>query len=157
MMAAFNALFLLILFVVTFLVIAAIVYGVLRLFGLQRKRRWIAATFVVYCCCIGVDGYLNTRPAVVFERQFGFPPSSDVINMKSSQWILGDSGRIRLSFYASQETFDRIISRGMERMPDVGKSQHFHREFSEYFGSEFEDVYFNASTGRFSYHWSGVD
>lgn len=156
-MVAFNMLFLLTLFVITFLVIAAIVYGVLRLFGIHRKRRWIVKTFVIYCCCIGFYGYMNTRPAVVFERQFGFPPSSDVRNLKSSKWILGDGGTIRLSFRATQETFDRIVNRGMKRMPDIGNLQHWHREYSEFFGSEFEDAYFNPSTGRTSYYWSGVD
>ncbi|MCH9656861.1 MAG: hypothetical protein K0U86_10325 [Planctomycetes bacterium] len=156
-MQALNVLFLIVLFTITFAVIAAIVMSVLYLFGVRRKSRWIFASFVLYCSFVGVDFYLNTRPAVVFERWLGFAPPAHVQDLKSSLWILGDSGRVSLSCTTTEETFDRIIKRGMERMPDVGRSQHYHRRFSEHFGTESEDVYFNASTGRLRYSWAGTD
>jgi len=139
------------------MLIAAIATGLLYLFRINRKRRWIAATFVVYCSCLVVYWFALTRPAAVFERQFNFPPSSKVSDLDSSQFIIGDQGRIRISFYADQKTVDRIVKRGMIRQSDIGRSQHFHRKFSKYFAAEFEDLYFNASTGRVSYSWSGID
>jgi hypothetical protein len=156
-MQVLNALFLVALFTTTFAVIAAIVMSVLYLFGIPQKRRWIFAAFALYCVVVGVDFYLNTRPAVVFERWLGFAPPAQVQYLKSSFWILGDSGRMWFSCTTTRETFDRIIKRGMQRQPDVGRSQHYHRKFSENFGTETEDVYFNASTGRLRYSWQGVD
>ncbi|WP_298868567.1 hypothetical protein [uncultured Gimesia sp.] len=156
-MQALNALFLVALFTTTFAIIAAIVMSVLYLFGVRRKQRWIFATFVLYCSFLCVDFYLNTRPAVVFERWLGFAPPAQVQDLKSSFWILGDHGRMWLTCTTTQETFNRIIKRGMKRKPDVGRSQHYHRKFSEHFGTETEDAYFNATTGRLRFSWEGVD
>ncbi|QDT44731.1 hypothetical protein Pan241w_48470 [Gimesia alba] len=156
-MAALNLLFLIILFTLTFAVIAAVVAGGLWLFGVGRKRRWITVTFVLYCGFIAVDFYLSMRPAAVFERQFGFSPSPQVQNLTSTHWVLGDYGKITLSFYAPRETVDRILQRGMERQPDVGRAVHYHRTYSEYFGRETEDLYFDETTGCAGYTWIGVD
>ncbi|QDU10392.1 hypothetical protein V202x_37910 [Gimesia aquarii] len=156
-MVFLNVLFLLVLFVITFAGIAALVTCVLTLFGKQRKARWIIATFVVYCCCLVAFFFVSSRPSAVFERQLGFPPPSIVHNLKSSQWILGDYGKVTLSFIANQKTLDQIVKHKIKRMPDIGKTQHFHRKFSKQFATETEDVYFNKSTGRISYTWIGVD
>ncbi|MFH1301031.1 MAG: hypothetical protein ABIK07_08215 [Planctomycetota bacterium] len=157
MAVCLNFLFLLALFAITFAGIAATVAGGLWLFGIRRKRTWIAAAFVAYCGCMGVYGYVAMRPAAVFERQFGFPPPSHVRDLSSTHWILGDYGKVTLSFFAPRDTVDQIIKRGMERQTDVGRAVHYHRTYSQFFGRETEDLYFDASTGRVGYTWIGVD
>ncbi len=156
-MQLLNVLFLVALFTITFAVIAAIVMSALYLFHVHQKWRWVFASFVLYCLVVGVFFYHNTRPKIVFERWLGFPPSAQVQNLRSSVWILGDDGRMWLTCTTTRETFDRIIQRGMQRKPDVGRSQHYHRKFSKHFSRETEDVYFNISTGRLRYSWQGVD
>ncbi|MEM1446667.1 MAG: hypothetical protein AAGF84_11460 [Planctomycetota bacterium] len=44
------------------------------------------------------------RPAAVFEREFGFPPPSDVTELRSKQFILGDSGSVWMNFQADPGT-----------------------------------------------------
>lgn len=156
-MVFLNVLFLLALFVISFAGIATIVTCILMLIGKQRKARWIIATFVLYSGCLVAFFFVSSRPSAVFERQLGFPPPSHIHNLKSSQWILGDYGKITLSFMANQKTLDQMVKNKIKRMPDIGKTQHFHRNFSERFATETEDIYFNVSTGRISYTWIGVD
>ncbi|MGV3771904.1 MAG: hypothetical protein ACO1QB_03320, partial [Verrucomicrobiales bacterium] len=54
------------------------------------------------------------RPNVVFEEVFGSGSTSEVTNIRSSYWFLGDSGSIYMRFYCSRETFDRLLA---TRMP----------------------------------------
>lgn len=156
-MQLLNVLFLIAFYTITFAVIAAIVMTALYLFRVRQKRKWVCASFVLYCLFVVASFYHNARPKIVFERWLGFPPPAQVQNLRSSVSIFGDSGRMWLSCTTTRETFDRIIQRGMQRKPDVGRSQHYHRKFSKHFSRETEDVYFNISTGRLRYSWQGVD
>lgn len=157
MMVLLNVIFLLALFFITFAVIAAIVWGCLCLVGIQKKRRWMIGSFALYCLCLMIIHYVMSRPAAVFERTFGFAPDSEVNELESSIWILGDAGEINIAFKGNRKTVDQILKSGMQRQPDVGRSEHYHRNFSENFAYEIEDLYFNPSTGRVRYYWSGVE
>ncbi|QDT79372.1 hypothetical protein Mal35_28300 [Gimesia maris] len=157
MMVLLNVFFLLVLFFMTFAVIAAVVWGGLFLAGIRHKRRWLIGSFAVYCLCVAILFFRLSRPAAVFERTFGFAPTAEVIELESSIWILGDGGKITIAFTGKRETVDQILKSGMQRQTDVGRSEHYRRIFSEHFGWESEDLYFNPSTGRVRYYWCGSD
>ncbi len=155
-MVVLNALFLLVLFMGTFAVIAAIVFGGLYLAGVRHKRRWLIGSFAMYCLCLVMFHFILSRPVAVFERTFGFAPAAEVMELESSVWILGDGGKITIAFIGDRETVDRILQRGLQRQADVGRSEHYQRLFSMSFGWESEDLYFNPETGRVRYYWSGI-
>lgn len=156
-MVVLNALFLLVLFMGTFAVIAAVVWGCLYLTDIRHKWRWLIGSFAVYCLCVVLLFLIQSRPAAVFESTFGFAPDPEVKELESSIWILGDGGKITIAFIGNRETVEQILKRGLQRQPDVGRSEHHRRIFSQHFGWESEDLYFNPSTGRVRYYWSGID
>lgn len=157
MMVLLNVIFLLVLFFMTFTVIAAVVWGCLFLAGIRHKRQWLIGSFAVYCLCVAILFFRLSRPAAVFERTFGFTPDSGVKELESSFWILGDGGEMTIAFTGKRETVDQILKSGMQRQTDIGRSEHYRRIFSEHFGWESEDLYFNPSTGRVRYYWCGSD
>ncbi|QDU03187.1 hypothetical protein V6x_28990 [Gimesia chilikensis] len=157
-MAVFaNIIFLLILFTIGFAIIALILMGALYLLQIRHKWRWLLGAFVIYCSALGIWQYGLSRPAAVFERQFGFAPPADVRELQSSTWILGDAGHIRLSFNGSRETVQRILKRGLQRQEDMGFLERYHREFSEYFVHEREELIYNKDTGHVEFTWQGID
>lgn len=156
-MAVLHAAFLSFLFLAGFAVIAIIVACGLCLLKVRRKWLWLTGAFVVYCACLGIQGYLLTRPAVVFERQFGFAPPGDVSDLKSSSWILGDQGKIRVSFKGSRETLKRILKRGLQREEDLGDLERYQRTFSDTFSRETEEILYSPGTEHVEYVWSGFD
>lgn len=157
-MAVFvNIIFLLLFFTIGFALLALVVTGALYLLRVRRKWRWLLGTFVIYCSALGIWDYQLSRPAAVFERQFGFAPPADIRELKSSVWILGDAGHIRLSFYGNRETVQRILKHGFQRREDMGFLERYDREFSRYFGHEREELIYNNDTGRVDFTWQGID
>ena len=157
-MAVFvNIIFLLLFFTIGFALLALVVTGALYLLRVRRKWRWLLGTFVIYCSALGIWDYQLSRPAAVFERQFGFAPPADIRELKSSVWILGDAGHIRLSFYGNRETVQRILKHGLQRREDMGFLERYDREFSRYFGREWEELIYNKDTGRVDLTLQGID
>lgn len=152
-----NIIFLLILFTIGFSIIALVVTGALYLLRVRRKWLWLLGAFVIYCSALGIWQYRLSRPAALFERQFGFAPPVDICELKSSTWILGDAGHIRLSFNGSRETVQRILKRGLQRQEDMGFLERYNREFSEYFVHEREELLYNSETGHVEFTWEGID
>ena len=127
-----------------------------------------------------------STPSVVFERSFGFKPTPDVSNIKSSYWYFADTGLIYLEFKTSPETLQRIIDRGLktttaenfksiltsglsksgprwwEPLKDAS-AQFFYAErkpdtmASQDFASETELLSYNPRTGLVFYCFSGID
>ncbi|QDT26767.1 hypothetical protein [Gimesia panareensis] len=157
-MAVFlNIIFLIILFTTGVIVLMLVVAGVLSLLRVRRKWPWLLGAFVIYCSAVGIWQYQLSRPAAVFERQFGFAPPADVRELRSSVWILGDQGHIRLSFKGNRETVQQILKRGLQRREDMGFLERYHRDFSEYFGYEREELIYDKETGHVEFTWEGVD
>lgn len=152
-----NIIFLLFLFTIGFAIIALVVTGTLYLLRVRRKWRWVLGAFVIYCSALGIWDYRLSRPAAVFERQFGFAPTADVRELQSNVWILGDGGHIRLSFKGNRETVQRILKRGLQRREDMEFLERYDREFSQYFGREWEELIYNQDTGRVDFTWQGID
>jgi len=160
-MAVLNACFLFSLFLIGFSAILLVMIPILHLLRVQRKRRWIGGAFALYVVAVVACFFWNTRPAAIFEMHFGFPPPSDVRNLKSKHYILGDSGNTTLSFKAGRETVGRIVQHcfpdTLDQSPDLSGWRNFHREFSEYFGFESYDLWYNEETGRVHFVWTGID
>jgi hypothetical protein len=152
-----NIIYMLFLFTIGFAIIALVVTGTLYLLRVRRKWRWVLGAFVIYCSALGIWDYRLSRPAAVFERQFGFAPTDDVRELQSNVWILGDGGHIRLSFKGNRETVQRILKRGLQRREDMGFLERYDREFSQYFGREWEELIYNQDTGRVDFTWQGID
>ncbi|QDV16370.1 hypothetical protein Pan153_09970 [Gimesia panareensis] len=157
-MAVFlNMIFLIILFLTGATVLTLVVAVVLYVLRVRRKWPWLLGAFVIYCSAVGIWQYQLSRPAAVFERQFGFAPPADVRELRSSVWILGDQGHIRLSFNGNRQTVQRILKRGLQRQDDLGFLERYHREFSEYFGHEREELIYDNETGHVEFTWEGID
>lgn len=152
-----NIIFLLFVFTIGFALLALIVTGALFLLRVRRKWLWLLGAFVVYCSAVGIWQYQLSRPAAVFERQFGFAPPADVRELRSSVWILGDQGHIRLSFNGNRETVQQILKRGLQRREDMGFLERYNRDFSEYFGYEREELIYDNETGHVEFTWEGID
>jgi hypothetical protein len=138
--------------------IICLVVGVgLSAFAVRRKGLWIASTFPVYVAAVVAYGFWSTRPAAVFEDQFGFAPTADVHDLESSQWILGDTGHATLSFTASAQTVERIVARGLVRLSDENGQQRYRRDFSDCFADERAELSYDPRTRHAFFEWNAVD
>lgn len=162
MMMTLNACFLIGLFLLGLGGLLLVVTPTLYLCGARRKPRWILGAALIYLLGVAFAVFWLTRPAALFEQNFGFPPTADVQDLRSEYFVLGDSGNTTLTFTASQGTAERIVQHRFGKrladgpLDDAGW-RHFHRGFSEQFVSEQDDLWYNAQSGRVRFHWQGVD
>jgi hypothetical protein len=113
MWALLNIIFLLVFIAVAFAAFFAIWAASAWLICPKRPRVYMALSVPAFALiCFGIYFYL-TRPSVLFSSQFGFPPTSDVQNLRASMWSLGDSGRMHMRFIANPSTIQRIVARGL--------------------------------------------
>src|SRR5690606_75011 len=88
-----------------------------------RWGRWLLAGAPVYALlfvsCMAGTVWHVTRPANVFESEFGFSPPPTVQNLRSSIWSLADSGHVFLAFDTDPGTVQAITSQGMRLSTDT--------------------------------------
>jgi len=60
-----------------------------------------------------IGSFRIINPKVIFDRSFGFKPTKDVVELKSSYWYFADTGMTYLKFKASPQTVKRIVDRGL--------------------------------------------
>lgn len=123
----------------------------------RRQGWWVAISVLFYAVAVFAGGRWINRPSIQFERQFDFPPPPDILHLSAQSTFFGDSGHRSMRFKANQETVNRIVERGMNKISDVGHEQHFLREYSADFGSETEELFYNLDTGEVIYEWTGID
>jgi hypothetical protein len=120
MWAGLNILFLVGLCAVLYAVFFWLLAGVLFLFRVRNKGLYMVASVPVFLAMLATYVGWQSRPAVVFQRSFGFSPSPDVSGLQSSWLALGDSGTVFLRFRCNPATVDRIASRGLRRTGMAG-------------------------------------
>jgi energy-coupling factor transporter transmembrane protein EcfT len=168
-------------FGVTYLLFLGVWTAAVFALRLRHKWLWIPASFPVFVLLFVVALVAlflhSTSPGSVFADRFGFPPPDDVADMRSSTWLLGDSGYAYLAFTADPATVQRIIDRGMtpavERDP---RSVTIGRERPSWWNPSPTDLVYAADltgrvfmtvetevlhhdpvTGRVHYYWYGID
>lgn len=152
--------------------------------GISSVLLSLIGLYFIWTIAIGLVRITN--PTVIFARSFGFKPTSDVTEIKSSYWYFADTGLTYLKFKASPETLQRIIARGLKEttesnfnnllasglsksapkwwMPFEGTpSQFFSAERKpetlehQDFASETEVLSYNPTTGIAYYCFNGID
>ncbi|MGH9754710.1 MAG: hypothetical protein ACREA2_18180 [Blastocatellia bacterium] len=159
----------------------------------RLERRYPFATelkqvLVVIVAVVGIAAALSVTvnivrgcfPGLVFESSFGFPPTSDVKELKGRRFIFGDSGDAFLRFHASKQTIERIvtgarlyqINENMFRRqapsdlaspsywrPFEGKPALFYESqwFDDSFGVSNAILCYDESIGVAHFYWIGVD
>lgn len=123
-----------------------------------RQGLWVAISVLFYAVAIFAGFRWMNRPSVEFERQFGFPPPPDVLQLSADSTFFGDSGHRSMRFKANLQTVNRIIGRGMNRMSDAEHQQHYSSQVGDAdFGDETEDLFYDPDTGEVTYEWTGID
>lgn len=109
-MAFFNALFLVALCAAAYVLFLARWVGVVYLLRVRRKSWYTLASAPAFLALLTCYGLYQTRPAAVFERSLGFAPPLGVTSLESSQWVLGDSGTVRLRFRSDPAIVRRVVA-----------------------------------------------
>ena len=123
-----------------------------------RQGLWVAISVLFYAVAIFAGFRWMNRPSVEFERQFGFPPPPDVLQLSAHSTFFGDSGHVSMRFKANRQTVNRIVGRGMNRMSDAEHQQHFYSKVEDAdFGDETEELFYNPDTSEVTYEWTGID
>jgi hypothetical protein len=160
--------------------IAWAVWSLVVLLLAKRKIRWILIGFPVSIGLVAIaiagSWYHVTRPGVVFEREFGFPPPPDTTVVNASAFALGDSGSAYLYFRTSPMTATRLMA---GYVPDPGNFftnvrppawfapspspttarfiSNQPRKNSGSFASEYRRITYDPSTGEVWYFFQGID
>jgi hypothetical protein len=99
--------------------------AVLLIVGRIRKSRTltvgpgVAFGILSMLAMVVIFSYVHaTSPGEVFKKSFGFEASEDVVNIKSEYWVFADSGHTFLMFKASPATVEKIVARGLNRVPE---------------------------------------
>ena len=121
-------------FTVVFLFILAGIYSlfwllflILYITGRKRKSRSLSLlggiplilSSVFVATCVGSVAYgifYNSKPANTYTMSFGFPPSADVKDIRSSYWYLGDTGSTYLRCNAATATIKKLAAKGWTRL-----------------------------------------
>jgi hypothetical protein len=124
----------------------------------HRQGLWVAAAFLTYSIVVVFILQRIATSEKHFERRLGFPIPNDVrhLSIRADLFAI-DYDSLSMRFEAGEATVARIAARGMIKMPDIGRQRHFRREFSERFGSEQEDLFYDPATGKVFYEWTGTD
>ena len=81
-------------------------------FRVRNKRAGFLVLLAIPLTSLGLFWHYASRPDVVFEGAFGFSPTADVTELRSS--VSGWDGRVvYLRFLADESTIRRIAARGM--------------------------------------------
>jgi hypothetical protein len=186
--------------ILIWLLIAA-VFGVfwlgflaLFLIGRSRKSRLLkslggvpllcSSVFALWFAGTAVYGFIyNQLPDNVYKSVFGFSPSADVTNIKSTYYYFADTGEFYLRFNASPQTINKIVRLGFTRHPrselspedssgldDQGppawwkpvqtKSTRYYqarKRIGDFSTMEEEWLCYDASTQLAYYHYIGID
>jgi len=125
---------------------------------MRRQGLWVTSSLLIYATVVAMIMQRMTTSEKHFEQRFGFPIPCDVRHLSiRSDLFAVDNDCLSMRFEAGEETVARIAARVMIKMPEIGRQRHFRREFSETFGSEQEDLFYDPATGKVFYEWTGID
>src|SRR5678809_584495 len=86
----------------------------LGLRALHVRHRWARLASVPAFLGLAVAfWFYSTRSTAVFAEAFGFPVTTDVRDLQSDRFLVGQSGRLYLRFHAAPTTVERVIARGL--------------------------------------------
>ncbi|MHB1326215.1 MAG: hypothetical protein ACYDGS_09745 [Thermoleophilia bacterium] len=162
--------------------------------GRIKKVRWLTwlggipliSLTLIGVLVIGLIGYSFIRsqnPCYVYEDTFQEDPSTDVTEIQSNSWSFADEGHVYLRFRASDETFQRILPKQLERvsykqykrrmsdglsypdwwiLPTETTSEIYYLHDSWFgggkrFASETTLMTYDASTSTIEYYFMGID
>lgn len=170
----------------------AVVYGVFlilwapagHIFKVKNKTIWYLSSVPVFIVLVVLLYLYLNRPAAVYERVLGFPPTSDVTILNSDDFYFADTGKTYLRFTANESTINKIAKRGLYSggycnalndvpgwwKPNRSASILYTGSFSDNeivkedehlrqqnFASEIECLYYNATTKEAYYVFIGID